>query len=300
MGLERGAATMVESARAHAVYRRLGPGTEVSGGSAANTVAGVASFGGTPAYIGKVAADQLGGVFRHDLRAQGVAFDTRAADETEPTGRCLVIVSPDAQRTMCTHLGVAQRLGPEDVDPDVVAAARITYVEGFLWDEPSAKRAITRAFEVASRNSRKVALSLSDPFCVDRHREEFLTLIEEVDILFANEAEITSLFDTDFESAADEAAARCEFAALTRGAQGSLIRTNGSVFEIDAVGVDEVVDTTGAGDLYAAGVLWGLARGLGPRTCGELGAIAAAEVISHLGARPMVPLGELARQLTGD
>ncbi|MCE7885852.1 MAG: adenosine kinase [Actinobacteria bacterium ATB1] len=300
MGLERGAATMVDAGRSEAVYRRLGPGVEVSGGSAANTVAGVASFGGRPAYVGKVAEDQLGIVFRHDLRAQGVSFETPASDGAEPTGRCLVIVSPDAQRTMCTHLGVAQRLGPEDIDADLVAASKVTYVEGFLWDEPSAKEAIVLAFEIASANGRRVAMSLSDPFCVERHRKEFLGLLDHVDILFANEAEITSLFGTGFDAATAAVAEVCEHAALTRGPAGSVVLEHGSLHRVEAVTVDDVVDTTGAGDLYAAGVLTGLTRGLDSRTSGELGSVAAAEVISHLGARPTVRLDHLARQTLGD
>lgn len=286
LGLARGAATMVDAERADEVYAAMGPGTEVSGGSAANTVAGVASFGGVPAYIGKVADDQLGRVFRHDLRAQGVEYATTVADGKRPTGRCLVIVTPDAQRTMCTHLGVAQTLCPADIDADLVASAAVTYVEGFLWDEPLAKEAISLACDIAHGYGRKVALSLSDPFCVGRHRVEFLALLEGVDIVFANEHEAMALFEVDeFDTAAACMAERCELAALTRGALGSTVFFGGSSVHVDATPV-EVEDTTGAGDLYAAGVLYGLTHGYDPVAAGHLGSRAAAEVISHIGARP--------------
>ncbi|MCZ7525926.1 MAG: adenosine kinase [Acidimicrobiia bacterium] len=300
-GLTRGTATMVDADRADRVYAALGPAVEVSGGSAANTIAGLASFGARVAYVGRVRDDQLGSVFAHDLRAAGVRFDVTPASEGPATGRCLVIVTPDAQRTMCTYLGASAHLGPGDVDDALVARAQVTYLEGYLWDQPEAKEAIRSAARVARSAGRRVALTLSDPFCVDRHRHEFLGLVEgEVDVLFANEVEIRSLYEVDtFDAALQRVRHHCEIAALTRSEHGSVIVADDEVHVVDARPVAHVLDTTGAGDLYAAGFLHGLTRGLGLDVCGRLGAIAAAEVISHLGARPETSLAELAAPVLG-
>jgi sugar/nucleoside kinase (ribokinase family) len=294
-GVERGAMTMVDAARSDEIYGHMGPALEISGGSAANTAAGVCSFGGRAAFIGRVADDEFGKIFTHDLRSVGVHFDCPVAGDGSPTGRCLVIVTPDAQRTMCTHLGAANRLDPAYVDVEVVASSAVTYLEGYLWDEPMAKEAIRRAAAVAHGADRRVALTLSDPFCVERHRGEFLELVSgEIDVLFANELEITRLYEADhFDDALQRVRGHCEIAALTRGPRGSVIVCGDEVHVIDAHPSD-VVDTTGAGDLYAAGFLFGLTHGHDLGTCGRLGSLAAAEVISHLGARPEVPLTRLA------
>ncbi len=296
-GLTKGAMTLVDADRAAALYAAMGPGVEVSGGSAANTAAGIASFGGNAAFIGKVGDDQLGEVFSHDIRAAGVSFASGpAAAEGEPTGRCLILVTPDAQRTMQTFLGASAGLGPDDVDEALVAASRVTYLEGYLWDPPLAKEAFVKAAETAAAAGRKVALSLSDSFCVDRHRAEFLDLVNNhVHILFANEAEITSLYEAgDFDEALQRVRGHCEIAALTRSEKGSVIVAGGEVHVLDAAPVGQVIDTTGAGDLYAAGFLHGYTRGEDPAACGRLGGIAAAEIIGHFGARPETPLAELA------
>lgn len=297
--LERGAAMMVDAVRSDAVYAAMGPALEVSGGSAANTVAGVASFGGRCAFIGRVADDTFGRVFAHDLRSLGVRFDSPPDPGGPPTGRCLVVVTPDAQRTMCTYLGAASDLDPAYVDETLIGRAAVTYLEAFLWDQPAAKDAIRLAATVAHRAGRRVALSLSDPFCVERHRAEFLALIEaEIDILFGNEHEICSLYQVDdFDTALQRVRGHCEIAALTRGHRGSVIVRDSEVHVIDAHPTAEVVDTTGAGDLYAAGFLYGLTHGRDLATSGRLGSVAAAEVISHLGARPEVPLAGLAGKL---
>ncbi|HEX2039379.1 MAG TPA: adenosine kinase [Acidimicrobiales bacterium] len=293
--LVKGTMALIDAEQAERLYADMGPAVEVSGGSAANTVAGVASFGGRAAFVGKVRDDQLGTVFAHDIRSVGVTFATPPAAEGPPTARCLVFVTPDAQRTMCTYLGAATGLSPDDVDVDLLSAARITYLEGYLWDPPEAIDALRRAIAVAHAARRRVAFTLSDPFCVDRHRAEFGELVErEVDVLFANEIEIMSLFETDdFHKAVDAVRALCEVAAVTRSEQGSVVVAGGETLTVPAVPVARVLDTTGAGDLYAAGFLFGLARGYELRRCAELGSVAAAEVISHLGARPHVPLSHL-------
>jgi sugar/nucleoside kinase (ribokinase family) len=300
-GVERGAMTMVDAARSDEIYAHMGPATEVSGGSAANTAAGIASFGGRAAYIGRVADDTFGGVFVHDLRSLGVHFDSPFADDGLPTGRCLVIVTPDAQRTMCTYLGAANQLDRTAVDEQVIAESGVAYLEGYLWDEPEAKDAIRAAAQAAHRAGRRVALTLSDPFCVDRHRDEFLHLIEhDVDILFANEHEITMLYQVDtFDVALHRVRGHCEIAALTRGPLGSVIVNGDDIHVIDPHPVADVVDTTGAGDLYAAGFLYGFTHGYELATAGRLGSLAASEVISHIGARPAQPLAALARRLLG-
>lgn len=298
-GIEHGAMTMVDLDRSDEIYAAMGPGTEVSGGSAANTVAGVASFGGAAAFVGKVRDDQMGSVFRHDLRSVGVAFDTPDAFEGPSTGRCLVVVTPDAQRSMSTYLGIAPDIRPGDIDEDLVASAAVTYLEGYLWDQPDAKAAIVKASEAARRAGRRVAFTLSDPFCVDRHRDEFWGLVgDHIDVLFANEVEIRSLCETDdFDDALQAVRGRCEIAVLTRSEHGSVVVAGDEVHVVSAYPVSEVVDTTGAGDLFAAGFLFGLTHGHDLGTCARLGAAAAAEVIGHLGARPLVPLSGLVRQV---
>jgi len=297
-GRTKGSMQLVDAPTVERLYGAMGPGIEISGGSAANTVAGVASFGGKAGFMGKIAADQLGEVFRHDIRAAGVTFDTRAAGDGEPTGRCLILVTPDGQRTMNTFLGASQHLGNGQVDAALILSARILYLEGYLFDRPDAQAAFREAAEIAARAGRQVALTLSDPFCVDRHRAEFLQLVRKsVDILFANEAEITALYETaSFEEAAGHVQADTRLAALTRSEKGSVILASGKAIEIAAAPVDAVVDTTGAGDLYAAGFLFGVARDMPLETAGRLGSLAAAEIISHVGARPQVPLADLARK----
>jgi sugar/nucleoside kinase (ribokinase family) len=297
--VERGAMTMVDAARSDEIYAQLGPAQERSGGSAANTAVGVASFGGRAAFIGRIADDTFGKVFAHDLRNAGVAFEVSPATDGSPTGRCLVIVAADAERTMCTYLGAGAEIDPRDVDGDRIASAAVTYLEGYLWDEPAAKDAIRRAASLARDAGRKVALTLSDPFCVERHRDEFRTLVErDVDVLFANEHEITMLYEVDdFDEAARRVAGVCEIAALTCGPRGSVIMGRGERHAIDAEPVARLVDTTGAGDLYAAGFLYGLTHGRDLATCGRLASLAAAEVISHLGARPEASLADRAAPL---
>ena len=299
--VDRGSMTMVDAGRSDEIYAQLGPAQETSGGSAANTAAGVASFGGRAAFIGRIADDTFGKVFAHDLRSAGVEFDVPPVADGAPTGRCLVIVGADAERTMCTYLGAGAEIDPRDVDAGRIASAAVTYLEGYLWDEAAAKDAIRRAASLAHDAGRKVALTLSDPFCVDRHRAEFLALVRsEIDILFANDLEITMLYEVDdFDAAANRVAEHCEVAALTRGAQGSVIVRDGERHDVPADPVAQVVDTTGAGDLYAAGVLYGLTHGHDAGTCGRLGSLAAAEVIAHLGARPETSLAARARAVVG-
>jgi sugar/nucleoside kinase (ribokinase family) len=299
--LIKGTMHLVEEPRAREIYDAMGPGVEISGGSAANTVVGVASFGGRAHYVGKVRDDQLGEVFGHDLRATGVGYDTPRATDGPPTGRCLILVTPDAQRTMSTFLGASVRLGPGDIDRGLITRGKILYLEGYLFDPPEAQEAFRTAAAIAHTAGRKVSLTLSDPFCVGRHRKAFLDLVEHhVDILFANEAEICALYEVrDFDRAAARVRGHCEIAALTRSEKGSVILGDGQVHTVAPHPVAEVVDTTGAGDLYAAGVLYGLSQGLDLPACGRLGALAAAEVIAHVGARPMVPLAQLAGPILG-
>ena len=295
-GLVKGTMTLIDADRADALYRMMGPAIEASGGSAGNTMAGIASLGGTGAYIGKVRDDLLGQVYRHDITAAGVRFETQAATSGPGTARCLILVTPDGQRTMNTYLGACIELGPADIDPDVIAAAQITYLEGYLFDPPLAQEAFRKAAAIAHSAGRQVALSLSDPFCVGRHRAAFRDLVDgHVDILFANEAEICSLYETDnFASAAAALRRHVAIAALTRSAAGSVILANGSEHRIAAAPVTRVVDTTGAGDLYASGFLYGLTRALPLPVCGEIGSLCAAEIISHFGGRPETKLSELA------
>jgi sugar/nucleoside kinase (ribokinase family) len=293
--LAKGAMTLIDAERAESLYRKIGPAIESSGGSAGNTMAGIASLGGAGGYIGKVRDDLLGEVFRHDITAIGVRFDTPAATAGPGTARCLVLVTPDGQRTMGTYLGACVELGPEDIDAALIGAAQITYLEGYLFDPPRAQQAFRAAAAVAHGAGRQVALSLSDPFCVGRHRAAFRELVAgEVDILFANEAEICSLYETDdFVAAAAAVRGHVAVAALTRSAAGSVVLAGGASHTVAAAPVPRVVDTTGAGDLYAAGFLYGLTRGLALPICGAVGSLCAAEIISHVGARPEVALSGL-------
>ena len=293
--LTKGSMMLIDEARADALYAAMGSGTEVSGGSCGNTMAGVASFGGKGAYIGKVRNDQLGQVFGHDLRAIGVSFETPAATSGPATARCLISVTPDAQRTMSTYLGACTGLGPADIDTKLVASAQVTYVEGYLWDAPEAKKAVLKAFDAAHAAGRKVSITLSDAFCVDRYRAEFRDLVRnQVDILFGNESEITSLYEVNtFEEALELARKEAKIAALTRSEQGSVVIRGSETYAVPAAPVAKVVDTTGAGDLYAAGFLFGFTHGKPLAECARLGGIAAAEIISHVGARPETPLKDL-------
>jgi sugar/nucleoside kinase (ribokinase family) len=298
-GMRKGGMSLIDEARAQAIYDAMGPAVEMSGGSAANTIVGVAGFGGRAAFIGKLKADGLGQAFGHDIRAAGVTFTTKPASEGPSTGRCYVLVTPDGERTMNTYLGAAQDLHPRDVDENVVASSAITYLEGYLWDPAQAKEAFLKAAKVAHDSGRKVALSLSDAFCVDRWRDEFLQLMRSgtVDLIFANEGELHSLYQTsDFDAAIAALRADIGAAVVTRSEKGCLVAGPDGVEAVPAFPVERVVDTTGAGDLFASGFLSGLARGADDRTCGRLGALAAAEVIQHLGARPETSLRQLARE----
>jgi sugar/nucleoside kinase (ribokinase family) len=295
-GLVPGSMTLIDEARAQDLYGRMAPGIEASGGSAANTVAGVASLGGRAAYVGKVAADALGEVFTHDINAIGVRFEVQPLTDGPATARCLINVTEDGQRTMSTFLGASTALTPADVDAEVIQSAKIIYLEGYLFDPHEARRAFAKAAGFARVSSRLIALTLSDSFVVHRHREALLGFIDsEVDILLANEAELTALFETpDFDMAVKALRGRAKLAAVTRGEAGSVILAGDELHPIPAVPVEKVVDTTGAGDQYAAGFLFGLARGRSLDVCGRLGALAAAEVISHYGPRPQVSLQDLA------
>ena len=294
-GLVKSAMTLIETDRAEELYAAMGPGIEMSGGSAANTIAGVASFGGTAAYMGRIFDDQLGTVFAHDLRAQGVTFHNKPATEGPPTGRCLIVVTPDAHRTMNTYLGASAFFGPSDVDADLVRSAQVTFLEGYLFDRPESMEAYWTASGLARDAGRRVALTLSDLFCVERHHDSFLPLVRErVDILFANETEACALWGCDEVGAAVERArAEVAIAAITLGDKGSVVVAGAETYEVPAHPVG-VVDTIGAGDLYASGFLYGLTHGHSLPECGELGSLAASEVISHIGARPEVALATLA------
>jgi sugar/nucleoside kinase (ribokinase family) len=293
--LVKNAMTLIDADRADALYDQMGPGLEMSGGSAGNTMAGIAALGGKGAYIGKVRDDQLGQVFRHDIRAMGVAFDSAAATEGSPTARCLIFVTPDGHRTMNTFLGACTELGPVDIDEDLIKSAKVTYMEGYLWDRPEAKDAFIKAAKVAHEAGRQVSISLSDSFCVDRHRDSFRELVDDhIDVLFANEEEIKSLYEVEtFEEALAEVRKHCRVAALTRSEKGAVIVSKDELYEISAEPVAKVIDTTGAGDLFASGFLYGYTQGHPLEICGQLGAICASEVISHMGARPDADLKEL-------
>jgi sugar/nucleoside kinase (ribokinase family) len=298
-GMRKGGMALIDAARAEAIYDAMGPAIETSGGSAANTIVGVASLGARAAFIGKVKDDGLGRAFAHDIRAAGVTFTTPPAADGAPTARCYVLVTPDGERTMNTYLGAAQDLRPADIDPDIVAASAILYLEGYLWDPKNAKDAFLKAAKIAHGANRQVALTLSDAFCVDRWRDEFLQLMRShtVDFIFANEAELQSLYQTsDFNAAVTALRADIDVAVVTRSEKGCLVVGPEGTKAVPAFPVERVVDTTGAGDLFAAGFLSGLARGADDRNCGRLGALAAAEVIQHLGARPEMSLRDLARE----
>jgi sugar/nucleoside kinase (ribokinase family) len=297
-GMRKGGMALIDEARAQAIYDAMGPAVEISGGSAANTIVGLASLGSRAAFVGKVKADELGKTFSHDIRSAGVSFTTKPATDGPSTGRCYVLVTPDGERTMNTFLGAAQDLHPADIDAEAIAASAITYLEGYLWDPKNAKEAFLKAAKIAHEAGRKVALTMSDAFCVDRWRDEFLQLMRTrtVDLIFTNEAELHSLYQTaDFDAAIKALRADIDVAVVTRSEKGCLVVGPDGGEAVPAFPVERVVDTTGAGDLFAAGFLSGLARGADDRTCGRLGAMAAAEVIQHLGARPETSLKELAR-----
>ena len=299
--LSKGTMTLIESGQAEELYDKMGPGVEVSGGSVANSIAALASLGSDAGFIGKVAHDQLGDVFQHDMRSMGVIYDTPRLEDGPPTARCLILVTPDAQRTMCTFLGASVWIAPTDIKPDLIEAAQVTYLEGYLFDRSRAKQAFRQASEIAHQYERKVALTLSDIFCVERHREEFLDLVaNHVDILFGNEEEVKALYQTkSFKDAIYAVQENCGLAALTRGPDGSVIVTPDEIIEIPAEPVGTVVDTTGAGDLYAAGFLHGYTQDESLATCGRMGAIAASEVLTHMGARPQINLARLLEKKLG-
>ncbi len=299
LGLVKGTMALVDGERSEAIYATMGPTTEASGGSAANTAAGVAALGGRVAFLGRVADDELGRAFTHDIRSIGVAFDptpTPAVPGSAVTGHCLVLVTDDAERTMATHLGVASDFATSDLHDGHLSSVQVVYLEGYLWEAPAAKSAMREAIEVAHLNNAAVALSVSDPFCVEHHRREFLELLNgDLELLFANEDEITMLFGvTDFDAAVEAVVETGVLAVLTRGAAGSVVVTASGPVEVPAAPVDRVVDTTGAGDLYAAGFLYGITNGLSPEESARLGGVCAAEVISHVGARPQADLRALA------
>ena len=299
-GIIKGAMNLIDAERAELLYARMGPAIEASGGSAGNTAAGIANFGGKAAYFGKVSDDHLGSVFGHDMHAQGVAFDTKPLKGQPPTARSMIFVTPDGERSMNTYLGACVELKPQDIEEDKVAGSKITYFEGYLWDPPLAKDAIRLAAKIAHKNGRKMAMTLSDPFCVDRYRGEFLELMRSgtVDLCFANEHELKSLYQTaDFDTALAALRNDCEMAAVTRSEKGSVIIKDGQTIQVDPIAVDQVVDTTGAGDLYAAGVLFGLTQGLPLAACGRLGSLAASIVISQIGPRPQASLRAKAQEM---
>jgi sugar/nucleoside kinase (ribokinase family) len=297
--MRKGSMSLIDEARAAGIYDVMGQTIEISGGSAANTIVGVAGFGARAAFVGRIKDDTLGKVFAHDIRAAGAAFDTAPSADGPSTGRCYILVTPDGERTMHTYLGAAQDLHPRDIDEEAVAGAAITYLEGYLWDPPHAKEAFRKAAEVAHGAQRLVALSLSDAFCVDRWRDEFLHLLRAgtVDLLFCNEAELHSLYQTaDFDTAIAALRGDARRAVVTRSASGCVVVEGQQTIAVPAFSVETVVDTTGAGDLFAAGFLFGTARGMGDERAARLGALAAAEVISHLGARPEKSLAALAQE----
>lgn len=295
----KGAMNLIDAERAEFLYSKMGPAVEASGGSAGNTAAGIAGFGGKAAYFGKVAEDQLGGIFQHDIRAQGVHYQTKPEGLHPPTARSMIFVTPDGERSMNTYLGACVELGPEHVEEEVVAEAKVTYFEGYLWDPPRAKDAIREASRIAHANGREVSMTLSDPFCVGRYRAEFLDLMRSgtVDIVFANRQELLSLYETeDFELALGKIAVDCKLAAVTLSEEGAVIVRGKERVKIDAYAIDELVDTTGAGDLFASGFLYGYTQGRSLEDCGKLGCLAAAEVIQQIGPRPQVSLKEAAAQ----
>ena len=291
-GLVKGSMNLIDEARAEALYADMGQAVEVSGGSAGNTAAGIASFGGRAAYFGKVKADQLGAIYRHDMRAQGVKFDSMAATDGPATARSFILVTPEGERTMNTYLGACVNLTTEDIDANIVESAKVTYMEGYLWDRPEAKDAFKFAAKIARRSGRMTSITLSDSFCVERHRDSFLDLIRnDIDIVFANETEIKSLYQTqNFEGAMRAIQKDCAISVLTRSADGCVVVKGDEIHAAPAFPVNKVVDVTGAGDLFASGFLHGFTSGRTLPQCAQLGALAAAEVISHIGARPEVKL----------
>jgi sugar/nucleoside kinase (ribokinase family) len=298
-GIIKGAMNLIDGERAELLYSRMGPAIEASGGSAGNTAAGIASFGGRSAYFGKVSRDHLGEVFTHDIRAQGVAFDTKPLDGTPPTARSMILVTPDGERSMNTYLGACVELGPDDVEADKASGAKVTYFEGYLWDPPLAKEAIRMTAAHAHAAGRQVSMTLSDSFCVDRYRAEFLELMRSgtVDIVFANSHEIKSLYETSsFDEALSLIRKDCKIAAITRSEKGSVIVRGDETVVIEATKIRELVDTTGAGDLYAAGFLYGYTQGRSLKDCGDLGSLAAGLVIQQIGPRPRQNLKREAEQ----
>jgi sugar/nucleoside kinase (ribokinase family) len=294
-GMTKGTMALVDGTRAKDLYDRMGPAVEVSGGSAANTMAGIASLGGKPAFIGKVGEDQLGKIFSHEFKAAGVDFHGSAARTTLATAMCFILVTPDAQRTMNTYLGACTELSPDDIDAKLIAQSDVLYIEGYQWDTARAKEAIRKATTAAKSAARKVSLSLSDPFVVERHRADLETLIrDDIDILFGNEEEIFRLTGTtNIEAAVGALRLSRVLAAVTRGAKGAIVIDAGTVTEVPAAPVAQVIDTTGAGDLFAAGFLYGYTHGRDLGACARLGALAAGEIISHMGARPEADLRAL-------
>lgn len=299
-GIIKGAMSLIDAGRAELLYNRMGTATETSGGSAANTAAGIASLGGKAAYLGKVAADHLGQVFAHDLRAQGVIYDTHPLEGGAPTARSIIFVTPDGERSMNTYLGACTEFGPEDINIIKAAKAKVIYFEGYLWDPPRAKEAIRLAASIAHENGNEVAMTLSDPFCVDRYRDEFLHLIRSgiVDIVFANEAEIKSLYETaSFETALQAIRTDCRhIACITRSESGSVIIRREETFVISAFPAEQLIDTTGAGDLYAAGFLYGYTRGLPLQDAARLGSLAGSLIIQQTGTRMTSSLRDAAIQ----
>jgi sugar/nucleoside kinase (ribokinase family) len=297
-GLVKGSMNLIDEARAEELYASMGPAIEISGGSAGNTAAGVASFGGKAAYFGKVKADQLGSIYAHDMRGQGVRFESRAASDGPATARSFILVTPEGERTMNTYLGACVNLNASDVDEKIVSAAKVTYMEGYLWDKPEAKEAFKLAAKLARKAGRLASITLSDSFCVERHRDSFLELIRnDIDIVFANETELKSLYITQsFDGALQALRKDCNIAVVTRGAQGSVVAHGENVVVAPAVAIPKVVDVTGAGDLYASGFLFGFTQGFDNAKSAQLGSLAAAEVISHVGARPEVNLRKHAEQ----
>jgi len=297
--INKGAMNLIDAERAEHLYSVMGPAVETSGGSAGNTAAGIASLGGKAAYFGKVSNDHLGGIFTHDIRAIGVDFDTRPLIGNPPTARSMIFVSPDGERSMNTYLGACVELTPKDIDEAVVSSSQITYFEGYLWDPPLAKDAIRLAADIAHKHKRKVAMTLSDPFCVDRYREEFLDLMTSgtVDIVFANESEIKSMYQTaSLDEAVKSVRNDCHLAIVTRSEHGSMVVSREQTLEIPAHPIEKLVDSTGAGDLFAAGFLFGLTNGRNLEDCAHIASLAAAEVIQHIGPRPQTSLADLIRQ----
>jgi sugar/nucleoside kinase (ribokinase family) len=297
-GMTKGGMALIDEERAISIYQSMGPATEMSGGSAANTIVGVANLGARAAYVGKVRDDQIGRLYTHDIRAAGVAFATKPALDGPATGCSYILVTPDGQRTMNTYLGAAQELTSADIDAAEIAASGIIYLEGYLWDPKSAKEAFVKASTIAHDAGRQVALTLSDSFCVDRYRDEFLDLMRKgtVDLVFANEAELHSLYQTsDFDTALRQLRNDTKLGIVTRSEKGCVVASKDGVTAVPAFPIEKLVDTTGAGDLFAAGFLFGLVRGASHQDAGRLGALAAAEVIQHIGARPQTSLKELAQ-----